>query len=91
MKNFYRILTVVALVIGAAVAPQAATAAAAVAVSFFFPRFWEAIAVGVILDALYAAPEPRWFGFQFIYTVGIAILLLIVWRLKKSLRWYSRE
>ncbi|TSC85158.1 MAG: hypothetical protein G01um101417_25 [Parcubacteria group bacterium Gr01-1014_17] len=89
--RFYRILAVVALLIGAAVAPQAAIAAAAVGAAFFFPRFWEAVVIGVVLDALYATPEPRWFGFQFVYTVLIAASLLAVWRLKKSLRWYSRN
>lgn len=91
MMRFYRILTVIALLIGAIVAPQVATAAVAVGAAFLFSRFWEAIAIGVVLDALYAASEPRWFGFQFIYTVSIALLLLVVWRLKKSLRWYSRN
>lgn len=89
--NFYRILTVLLLLIGAAVAPQVATAVAAVVAAFFFPRFLEAIAVGIVLDALYAVPETRWFGFQFIYTVSIVFLLLIVWRLKTLLRWYSRD
>lgn len=91
MMRFYRILTVMLLLVGAAVAPQAATAAAAVGAAFLFPWFWEAVVVGVVLDALYAVPEPHWFGFQFIYTVSIALSLLIVWRLKKSLRWYSRN
>jgi uncharacterized membrane protein YecN with MAPEG domain len=91
MARIYRILVVVALIICTAVAPQAATAVLAVGAAFFFPRFWEAVAVGVILDTLYAVPEPRWFGFQFIYTVLIAASLLAIWRLKKSLRWYSRD
>lgn len=91
MSRFYRILGVMMLIVCAVVVPQAATAAAAVAAAFFFTRFWEAVAIGILLDALYSTPEPRWFGFQFMYTMSIAISLLVVWRLKKSLRWYSRD
>lgn len=89
--NFYRILAVIILLVCAVAVPQAATAAAAVAAAFFFPRFWEALAIGVLLDALYSTPEPHWFGFQFIYTVGIALALVVVWRLKQQIIWYSRN
>lgn len=91
MSRFYRILTVLVLVVCAVAAPQAATAAAAVAAAFFFSRFWEAVAIGVLLDALYSTQEPHWFDFQFIYTVSIALGLVVVWRLKKQIRWYSRN
>lgn len=90
-RFFYRILAVLVLVACAVAVSQAATAAAAVAAAFFFTRFWEAIAIGVLLDALYSTPEPHWFGFQFMYTVGIALALIVVWRLKKQIRWYSRS
>lgn len=91
MSRLYRIFAVLVLVVCAVAAPQAATAVAAVAAAFFFTRFWEAVAIGVLLDALYSTPEPRWFGFQFIYTVGIALALIVLWRLKKQIRWYSRS
>ena len=87
----YRILAIIALLVSATAAPHPITIALTTICIFLFQRFWEAIAFGVFLDALYGVSEPRWFGFQFIYTIIILIFLAVIEQLKKSLRWYSRN
>ena len=84
----YRFATVIGLVVAAAALPPPLTLAFAVAALFFFRRLWEVVAIGVFVDALYAAPEPRWFGFQCLYA-GIALLVFFaVEKVKKSIRFY---
>lgn len=85
----YRILAIILLVITAVTAPLAATMTLAIVALFLFSTFWEAIAIGFFLDALYSVSEPRWFGFQFVYTSILLVSWVIIEQLKKSLRWYS--
>ncbi|KKU59479.1 MAG: hypothetical protein UX81_C0009G0009 [Parcubacteria group bacterium GW2011_GWA2_47_12] len=89
--TLYRILAIIVLLVSTTVSPHPITLALAALGIFLFPRFWEAVACGVFLDALYSVSEARWFGFQFIYTVITLVLIVVIEQLKKSLRWYSRN
>ena len=89
MKYGYRIGVVVALFAAAAAMPPPLALLLALFAAFFFPRLWETVAVGFFLDALYAAPEPRWFGFQYLYTVIALLALCAVAFFKKRMRFYT--
>lgn len=85
-----RFITVVCLLLSAALLPPAVTALLTVFGVLCFPRFWEAVLVGLFLDALYGASVPYLLGFQFIYTLALCVALLVLEQLKKSVRWYRR-
>ena len=88
---FYRIFAIIILFVSVTAAPHPITIVLVAVCVFLFPRFWEAVAFGVFLDALYGVSEPHWFGFQFIYTFLILVLIIAIEQLKKSLRWYSKN
>jgi hypothetical protein len=56
---------------------------------FLFSHFYEAVILGIFLDSLYATPEPRWFGFQFFYTLVALGALCVITMLKKYIRFYT--
>ena len=89
MRVLCKILAViVCCVVGAVWSPTVAWLLALMFV-FFFKRFLEVVLVGLFLDALYAAPEPRWFEFQFIYTATALAGVLVIEILKKRIRFYN--
>lgn len=59
---------------------------AAAAFFFAFPRFYELIAAGFLIDALYGAPLPRFFGFQFGFSLSALILFVVLWQVKRRMR-----
>lgn len=86
-----RFVIVLGLLLAAALLPPLLTALLACIAALFFPRFWEAVLVGLFLDALYGVPLPRLLGFQFIYTLALGAALFVLERLKKSVRLYRRD
>lgn len=86
-----RFVIVLGLLIAAALLPPAVTTLLAVFCLLYFPRFWEAVLVGLFLDALHGAPLLHMFGFQFIYTLALVLALVVLERLKKSVRVYRGD
>lgn len=83
-----RSLVVIGLLVSSTLTPQAAVVALAALAVLFFPRFWEAALIGLFLDMLYGVALPRWFGFQFIYTLALCAAIFVVEQLKKSMWLY---
>lgn len=66
--------------------PWWVTAVLAVAGVFMFKRFYEIVAVGVLMDLLYGVPAPRFFNFWFVFTIGSLAVYLAAMKVKESLR-----
>jgi predicted membrane channel-forming protein YqfA (hemolysin III family) len=85
----YRILVFVILLLAAAALPPPLAIAVSALFAFLFYGFWEAAVVGIFLDSLYSVPEPRWFGFQFVYTASAILAVFLIEMLKKQIRFYN--
>lgn len=59
---------------------------AAAGLFFLFPHFYELIAVGFLLDLLYGAPLPRFFGFQFVLSLAALLLFILLRQVKRRMR-----
>lgn len=86
-----RFVFVLCLLLSTVLLPPAVTALLTVFGVLCFPRFWEAVLVGLFLDALYGASVPYLLGFQFIYTLALCVALLALERWKKSVRAYREN
>ncbi|GMQ95484.1 MAG: hypothetical protein BMS9Abin13_600 [Patescibacteria group bacterium] len=51
-----------------------------------FRNFYEAVALGLLIDILYGAPAAEFFGFRFVSTAIFAILFVGVSRLRENIR-----
>lgn len=54
--------------------------------SFAFKRWWEVIIAAIIFDLIYSVPRTQFFGFQFITTVVMAVLVGAIIYFKRYLR-----
>ena len=54
-----------------------------------FPRFYEAVIAGVLLDLLYGAPIPKFLNITVIFTVTTLVMYFVVTRFKTQLRSYD--
>lgn len=61
--------------------------AVAVGASFWFFRYYELIAVGLLIDLLYG--QGATYFFPFIVTTGTIVLYITIAFLKTKLRWYE--
>jgi|GEM_PF-1272748 len=84
----YRVLIFTGLLFAAALLPPLALAISLLPV-FLFRWFFEAVIVAIFLDSLYAVPEPKWFGFQFVYTLSVFVAIYAIEILKKHIRFYN--
>ena len=55
----------------------------------YFPLYWEAVALFLLLDALYGVPQARFFGFVFVAFSLSLVMLIAAEILKKKLKFYN--
>lgn len=67
-------------------APWWVSLGVAAAFLFIFRDFYELIAVGLLIDLLYAAPAPRFFGFQFVFSFAALLLFVVLRQIKRRVR-----
>ena len=51
---------------------------------FYFPKYYEAVFAAFLMDVLYAAPEPKFFGFLFVSTAAAILILILAEYAKKN-------
>jgi len=71
-------------------APWWATILLVTCAVFLFREYWEALAVGLLTDLLYAG-GPLLGGFKLVYTVGYLVLYFILTSFKKRTRFYDAK
>ena len=77
------------LLIGLFVFPWWASMLVVLVLLFYFKHFYEAIAAGIILDALYAAPIGTLSDFQLVFTLGAIVFVGVVAYIKTKIRLYE--
>jgi len=60
----------------------------AIALSFYFPNYYEIIIAGILLDALYGAPQALFFNLTPFFSVASLIFFLLTSLLKKKMIYY---
>lgn len=68
------------------VLPWYITAGLAIVGLLLFRKFWEIIALGFLIDALYSAPDAEIIGRFGFFTIISAILFLAVSTMRKQIR-----
>lgn len=87
MINRYRILASVVLLFALFLAPWMLAAAAAIILAWVFPRYYELIAAGIILDAISGAYEGLLGGL--VFTAAALASFFIIEFLKTRIRYYE--
>lgn len=61
----------------------------AIALTFYFPNYYEIIVAGVLLDAIYGTPQTLFFDSALFFSLGFLIIFLLVNILKKRIIYYN--
>jgi hypothetical protein len=85
----FRIIIDIIIFIAALTLPWWTSILLALFFLFYFSSFYEILAVGFILDCLYAQPQSWLFHFNFALTLLCIIVFLISIPLKRSLSFYK--
>ncbi len=59
--------------------------------AFIFHDFYELVVVGVIIDSLYNASIPRFYHFQFVVSVSLVVIFILIQYIKPKLRFYTQN
>ena len=84
-NDMWRACIIVAFLLSAFLLPWFITVPIGIIAIGVFQTYGTALAGGVIMDILFSAPEPRLFGFSFIYTFLFLILVSIAWYLERTM------
>ncbi len=71
------------------VLPWYATTGLGIAGLILFRKFWEAMLVGFIIDALYYAPGQNFIGHFGFFTIGAIILFIVFNLIRKKVRMFA--
>ena len=88
-KVIKRVIADVVLFSAIFFAPWYWTAGLAVLFIILFPRYWEAVLAGFLLDAMYSVPTQGFYGRFGIFTISALILLLVLGGIKKRIRFFE--
>jgi hypothetical protein len=83
-----RLLTNVFLFLAVFMAPWWVAALIALIALVAFEHFYEALAAGIVMDALYSMPTPG--TWSFVFFVGAAVALLLLELAKTRMRVFER-
>ena len=61
----------------------------AIALLFYFPYYFEIVALGIVYDALYGIAVPEFWDIPYIFTISSVVLFLISLIIKKRLIIYE--
>jgi hypothetical protein len=84
-----RITLGVLLLVAAVLTPWWVTMLIAVILTCYFPKYYEVVVAGLVMDVVYGAATPTFFHFQFVFTVFFALLLFIIEYGKTKIRVYE--
>jgi len=82
-----RILVDVILVVGAFLLPWWVTAILGLAALFYFKNFYEAIAIGLVLDSIYGT-SAIFNSFPYLLTMSALVLVLLVTNIRSRMIMY---
>jgi hypothetical protein len=89
MRNVLpRIIADTLLVFSILFLPWWAAALFALSCMFVFDTYFEAIAAGFVVDALYSSETRRFFGAEFVSTLAMSTLFFVALYVKSTLRYY---
>lgn len=86
MQYGMRILANILLFLGVLFLPWWLVLLVAVWCFFLFPRFHELFWYAFLADLLYAAPQDRFFGFEFALSLITVVLIVVLTLVKKQMR-----
>jgi hypothetical protein len=84
-----RILASVVLLFSVLYLPFWVSIILALAGMVYFTRYWEALLLFLVSDALYGVPESRFFGFVFVAFTLALLMLITAEILKTKLKFYN--
>lgn len=76
------------LLISAFFFPWWVTMLGAVVATFYFRSYYEIVVLGLIIDSLYNASVPRFYGIQYVLTFAAIFFVFISHIIKERLRFY---
>lgn len=86
---FKRILADLALLVSVVLLNFWITLVGAMAAIFYFKNFYEAIAIGIMIDLLYGVPLERFFHIPYMATIIFVVLYAAAHELKQLMRVYE--
>lgn len=88
-SSYKRIAAGITLFFSVLFAPWWLSAALAIAFTFMFDWYYEALAAGFLTDALYGSGVPALYGMKFIFTAGAAVVVAFSMFARTQVRYYQ--
>lgn len=89
-KTLARIISSVILLASVLFMPFWLSVILALGMMFYFPNFYEAVAMFLLSDLIYGVPEPRFFNIEFVSAILALASLLLIEIVKKKLKFYPK-